>query len=205
MSEDINRRRWSLAEQVLHINILKLREAKSTICRYKKDVAVRVEMDNQAALAYLVKRGETRNLLMIQEAKKIWQFCLASQITLTAEYLMGTLLQSTRADKASREMKNSSSEWVLNNPIFQKLIQALGPVDVDLFASRLCHQIPKYRSWQPDPHAWMLDAFQISWIHLKAYAFPPFALIRGPIAKAMKDKCTLIIVTPVWLSQPWCT
>ena len=44
-------------------------------------------------------------------------------------------------------MKNSSRELILNNPIFQKLIQALGPVDVDLFASRLCHQILKYISW----------------------------------------------------------
>ena len=50
---------------------------------------------------------------------------------------------NTRVEKDSREMKNSSSKWILNKPIFQKLIQALGIVDVDLFASRLCHQIPK--------------------------------------------------------------
>ena len=52
---------------------------------------------------------------------------------------------------------------------------ALGPVDMDMFASRLCHQILKYINWQPDPHVWMVDAFQINWTHLKAYAFPPFA------------------------------
>ena len=95
-------------------------------------------MDNQAALTYLVKKGRTRNLLIIQEAKEIWEFCLANQITLTAEYLPGTLNNRT-----SREIKNSSSEWILNKPIFQKLIHTLGPVDVDLFVSRLCHQIPK--------------------------------------------------------------
>ena len=100
-------------------------------------------------------------------------------------------------------MKNSS--WILNKPIFQKLIQALGPVVMDLLASRLCHQIPKYISRQPDPHAWMVDAFQINWTHLKAYAFPPFAFIGRVLAKAMRDKCTLIIITPVWPSQPWYT
>ena len=42
LSEDINRRRWSQAEQVLHINILELRAAKFTFCRYKNDVAVHV-------------------------------------------------------------------------------------------------------------------------------------------------------------------
>ena len=69
---------------------------------------------------------------MIQEAKEIWEFCSANQVTLTAEYLLGTL--NTRAD---REMKHSSSEWILNKPIFRNLIQTLGPVDGDLFASRL--------------------------------------------------------------------
>ena len=93
-------------------------------------------MDKQAELAYFVKMGGTRNLLMIQDAKEIWEICLANQVTLTAEYLPETL--NTRAGKTSWEMKNSSSEWILNKPIFQKLIQPLGPVDVDLFASRLC-------------------------------------------------------------------
>ena len=60
--------------QALQINILKLRATKFvlfTSCRYKKDLAVHVKMDNQAALAYLVKIEGTRNLLMIQEAKEI--------------------------------------------------------------------------------------------------------------------------------------
>ena len=61
------------------------------------------------------------------------------------------------------------------------------------------------KSWQPDLHAWMTDAFQINWAHLKAYAFPPFALIGRVLAKTMTGKCTLIIITPVWLTQPWHT
>ena len=75
-------------------------------------------MDNHAALTYLVKMERTRNLLMIQEATEIWEFCLANQIPLTAEYLPG--LKNTRKDKAS---KNLSSKWPLNKPMFQKLIQ----------------------------------------------------------------------------------
>ena len=183
---------WSQSEQALHINILEPRAAKFavlTFCRYKKDLAVHVEIDNQAALAYLVKMGGTRNLLLIQEAKEIWKFCLANQITLTAEYLPGTL--NTSADKASREMKNSSSEWILNKPMLQKLIQAFGPLDVDLFA--FSHAT---RS--------QMDVFQINWTYLKACPFPLFALIGRVLAKAMRGKCTLIIITPVWPSQP-CT
>ena len=145
---------WSQAEKALHINILELRAAKFaiiTFCRYKKDLAVHVQMDNQAALAYLLKNRGARILLMIQEAKQIWEFCLANQITLTAEYLPGSLIATVE--------KTSSSKWILNNPIFKKLTQALG--QVDLLPSRFCNQVPKYISWQPDPHAW------IWWTHFK--------------------------------------
>ena len=93
---------WSQAEQAVHINILQLRAAKFvilTFCRSKKNLAFHVQMDYQA-LAYLVKMGGTRNLLMIQEAKEIWEFGLANQ---TTQYLPATL--NTRADKASREIK----------------------------------------------------------------------------------------------------
>ena len=70
-------------------------------------------------------------------------------------------------------------------------------------ASRLFQQISKYMSWQPDPHPWMVGAFQISWTHLEAYNFQLFTHIVRVLAKAMIDKCTLIIITPVWPSQPW--
>ena len=200
LSEDSIGGVWSQVEQALHINILELRVAKFailTFCRYKEDLRTIVQMDNHAPLAYLVKMGGSRNLLMIQEAKEIWEFCLANQITLTVEYLPETL--NIRADKTS------SNKWILNKPIFQKVIQALGPMYVDLLASRLCHQIPKYISRQSDPHAWMVDAFQINWSYLKAYAFPPFTLIWRVLAKAMRGKHTLIIVIPMCplVFQPW--
>ena len=67
-----------------------------------------MKMDNQATLTYLVKMGGTRNPLMIQEAKEVWDFCLANQITLTANYL--PTISNARDDNYFREMKNSSSE-----------------------------------------------------------------------------------------------
>ena len=46
---------------------------------------------------------------------------LFSQLYYIVKYLLGTLY--TKTDKASREMKNSSSKWILNKTMFQKLIQ----------------------------------------------------------------------------------
>ena len=51
------------------------------------------------------------------------------------------------------QRNNTSSEWILYKLMFQKLIQALEPEDIELFATRLCNQIPKYKSWQPNPQA----------------------------------------------------
>ena len=64
----------SQAEQALHINMLEPRAAKFaiiTFCRYQKDLAVHVQMDNQETLGYLVKLGGTRNFLMVQQTKEI--------------------------------------------------------------------------------------------------------------------------------------
>ena len=44
---------------------------------------------------------------------------------------------------------------------FQRLLQALRPVDVDLFVSRLWQEIPRYLSQEPDLYAWMVDAFYV--------------------------------------------
>ena len=197
---------WSRVKQELYINAEDSRGARAEGSKFCDTNILQIQKGssspctNQAALVYLVKMGRTRNLLTIQEAREIWEFSLANQITLIAEYLLGTL--NTWAGKASRKMKSSSSEWILNKAKFQKLIQTLGPVDVDLFVSRMCHQIPKYISWQPDPHAWMVDAFQINRSHLKAYDFRAFALIERVLAKPMRDKCSLVIITPAWSSQP---
>lgn len=68
---------WSKAEQALHINVLKLK-ATIFLSRLFADtkgmVAVHVQMNNQAALVYLSKTSETKDLLMIQEEKKYGNF-----------------------------------------------------------------------------------------------------------------------------------
>ena len=41
--------------------------------------------------------------------------------------------------------------------IFHRIIQILGPCQVDLFASGISAQLPKYMSWKPDPGAIVTD------------------------------------------------
>ena len=185
---------WSQAEQALHINILGLRAEKFAILTFS------IYNKELAALAYLVKMGRTAAPTHDSGGKEnMVIFFSQSDHTYCGIPAKDFKYQGRQG---FQEMKNSSSEWILNKPIFQKLLQALGPVDVDLFESRLCHQIPRNISWQPDPHVFMVRAFQINWTHLKAYAFPRFALIGRALAKVMREEYTLIIITPVWPSQP---
>ena len=48
-----------------------------------------------------------------------------------------------------------------------------GPIEVDLFASRLTSQCQHYFSWQPDPYAATTDAFLQDWSTGLGFANPP--------------------------------
>ena len=124
--------------------------------------------------------GGTRNLLMIEEAKKIWEFCLANHVKLTTEYLPRTL--NTRAENNSREMKNSPSNVKQAN---------ISETDTRFRTSgcgSVCIQVVP-------PDAKMVDVFQIKWTHRKAYAFLAFALIGRVLAKAMRDNTSVTLPT----------
>ena len=74
-----------------------------------------------------------------------------------------------------------------------------------MFASRLNKQVDKFVSWHPDPDAFAIDAFSVSWAEELIYAFPCFSLIERAVQKLRQDQGELILVAPVWLTQGWFT
>jgi len=76
-------------------------------------------------------------------------------------------------------------------------------VEVDLFASQLTHQLPRFFSWRPDPQAEAVDAFQQDWGQLKGYANPPWCLVGRVLNKVRSQEAQLILVAPVWKGQSW--
>ena len=58
------------------------------------------------------------------------------------------------------------------------------PKVVHLFATHLNHKLPLYVSPVPDPKAWDIDALNINWTGLNAYAYPPTALLHRVIQKS---------------------
>ena len=62
--------------------------------------------------------------------------------------------------------------WQIHPNIFQRINQKWGPLSVDLFTSRLTHQLSEYYSWRPNPYAKATDAFLQTWSGKMCYANP---------------------------------
>ena len=196
---------WSKEETMLHINVLELMTAWfaiQTLVNVTTGAHVRFQMDNTTAVSYINKQGGTKSCQMVIIAKKIWDWAIKHQVQVSAEHLPGK--QNVTADKLSREL-NDNLEWSLDREVFCKLIRKAGfRPQVDLFATRLNAQVQKFVSWKPDPQAWKVDAFAITWTGIKAYAFPPFCLISRLLQKVHIEKMSeMLLIAPVWKTQPW--
>ena len=102
------------------------------------------------------------------------------------------------ADGESRKSCRET-EWALHPQIYQDAIVHLGRTpDIDLFASRLTYKGKLYVSYQPDPGAFAINAFRLSWDSLNVYAFSPFFIIQKVLQKIRKDSATGVILVPCW-------
>ena len=87
--------------------------------------------------------------------------------------------------------------------LFSQINKKFGPLEVDLFASRLTHQLDCYFSWRPDPAAEATDAFTQSWSQLQGFANPPWCLLLPTLANNEREKAKVVVVVPLWWTQPW--
>ena len=87
------------------------------------------------------------------------------------------------AELLSRSNQVQSTEWSLHPQVFKQICQKWFTPHMDLFATHLNHKLPLYVSPIPDPKAWDIDALNINWTGLSAYAYPPTALLHKVIQK----------------------
>ena len=92
---------------------------------------------------------------------------------------------------------------MLNRELFSHLSRQVGPFTLDLFATRLNAQVPRYVSRFPDPGAVSVDAFRQDIRKERAYANPPFNLITRLLAMVKRQRASLTVVLPAWEAQPW--
>ena len=79
----------------------------------------------------------------------------------------------------------------------------MGTCDIDLFASEKNKKVSTFISYVPEIGAIAVNAFSICWKYNLHYAFPPFSLLGRVIQKMCEDRAELILVAPLFSSQPW--
>ena len=79
----------------------------------------------------------------------------------------------------------------------------MGPLEIDLFASRLTRQLPRFYSWRPDPEAEATDAFLQDWAKVRGFANPPWCLIHRCLTKVKTEVARMVLVVPLWKTQSW--
>ena len=196
---------WSVGEAE-HINYLEmlavflcLKSFRDLL--YGKHVMVKV--DNTTAECVIRQMGTSHGSKLNTLAKAIWQWCTEHNIWITMGHIPGQ--DNVKADKESRDF-NLNRELCLNNSIFKLGCQKLAfTPNIDLFASRINHQLKPYVSYRPDPEAIAVNAFHISWTQYSFYAFPPFSVIMHVLRKIQEDQATGVMVIPNWPTHVWWT
>ena len=102
----------------------------------------------------------------------------------------------------SRESQ-CDSKWSLHPLIFQEIGQVWHKSMVDLFATTLNAKLPTYLSPVPDDKAWQIDALNISWEALDAYAFCPVAILPQLVQKVITYRCRVIVIAPGLPGMLW--
>ena len=193
---------WNDEEKQAHINekeLLAVLFSLKSLCKECTYTTIKVMSDNSTTVHYINNMGG-RKTRCNQIARCIWEWAIQRDIWLIATFIPGKL--NTQADKESRTL-HSNTEWHLDPALFKIIETKLGPIDFDIFASRLTCQVPRYASWKPDPGAEICDGMSFDWRTINGYAFPPFSLIGQVLQKIEHDACTVVIVVPEFRSQPW--
>ena len=159
-----------------------------------------LQLDYQTAVAYINDMEGTVSPHLTDLAKALWMCALSTDIVLSAEHIPGDW--NDAVDAESRSMKDRT-DWKLHPKLFRAIDQQWGPLEVDLFASRLSNQLPRYFSWRPDPLAEATDAFSQQWQQFRGYANPPWCLIGRVLSQVKDQQAQVILVAPVWKGQPW--
>ena len=165
---------WSIPESRLPINFLELKAVLLEIRQFEhlcKDQIVLVATDNTTVVSYINKQGGMRSGSLCALLWRLLSWCHPRGIILRARHIPGHL--NVIADKLSRHNQVIQTEWSLSQQVFTLLCSRWIQPQVDLFATRFNHKLPRFVSPVPDSEAWAVDALSLQWDHLEAYAFPP--------------------------------
>ena len=192
---------WSEEDQA-HINILELKAVLfglKSLCHNMPNEHIRVRSDNTTTVA-CIERCSSTKVQLLSLTEQIFLWASQNNISLSAVHIRG--IDNVDADTASRSF-NDDTEWMIDPHVFRQLCELFTRPCIDLFATRINAQLPSYFSWRPDPMAKATNAFTCRWDYHLHYAFPPFSVIGRTLHKIEMEKANVLLVVPLWPTQPW--
>ena len=163
---------WSEPEGRHHINFLELKAVFLALKSFEhlcRDQIVLIATDNTTVVSYINKEGGMRSGSLCALLWRLLSWCHPRGIVLRARHIPGRL--NVIADKLSRHNQVIQTELSLDQQVFSLLCSNWGLPQVDLFATRFNHKLPRFVSPVPDQQAWAVDALSLSWESLAVYAF----------------------------------
>ncbi|XP_041357753.1 uncharacterized protein LOC121374713 [Gigantopelta aegis] len=199
---------WSAFERSLHINLLEMEAVRRACLQFWSIIRHRrilLRCDNTAVVAYLNRWGGTKSESLSRRALEIQELCDQWGIVLTAKHTPSSV--NDLVDALSRRSP-VQTEWMLHKVVAGRILRLWGSPQVDMFATRLNHQLPVFVSPVfvspvPDTLALEYDALNMDWTGLDLYAFPPPVLLSKVLAKVGMQSCRVTLVAPGWAAQPW--
>ena len=133
------------------------------------------------------------------EAVAIYELCMQHFVHLSVQWIPREMNQ--RADYLSKFV--CRDDYRLDAQVFAQLDERWGPHTVDVFASHLSAQLPRFYSqfWCPGTEG--VDALSLSWVGENNWLFPPpylVSLVLAHMAEGGEDGTLLV---PFWPSQRW--
>ncbi|XP_070805019.1 uncharacterized protein [Pituophis catenifer annectens] len=195
--------RWSASDLANPINWLELKAIRLALTHFHRFVQHRhvlVLTDNIAAKAHVNRQGGTHSKRLMEESFRLGKWAEQHLLSIRADHIAGS--ENTQADFLSRtEVDNS--EWQIHPDIFHQICNRFGIPAIDLFATHLNNQLPRFFSRFPTPGAEGVNALRLTWPPGLHYAFPPLPLIPALIRKVIADRAEIILVAPHWPRRPW--
>ena len=153
--------RWSDRQQMWHINCLEMETVLLALKSFKTLVQGRVTLvatDNSTVLAHITKQGGTHSWQLLNQTWELLEWCRANNVAIQARHIAGK--RNILADALSRTHQALSTEWSLDQTVFNQIVQMWHMPMIDLFATAQNKKLPSYVSPVPDPNAWGVDALR---------------------------------------------
>ena len=196
---------WSTQESALHINLLELKAVLLALKQFERlcwNQTILVCSDNTTVVSYINKEGGMKSGSLCALLWRLLMWCNQRQIVLRARHIPGHL--NVIADKLSRHGQVIQTEWSLLQEVFDQICRRWHKPEVDLFATKFNHKLPRFVSPVPDLLAWKVDALSVPWQGLDAYVFPPVALLGKVVSKLMDQGFhRVILIAPGWPNMSW--